>query len=56
MESRLTTKGRITLPKELRVHLNLKPGDKLHFFIDSHGKAGFVPKPSASRNRKTRQE
>ncbi len=30
----LTSKGQTTIPKEIRDHLNLKPGDKISFKIE----------------------
>ena len=36
-ETQLTTKGRVTLPREIRDCLGLKPGDKLTFTMLSDG-------------------
>ena len=36
-ESRLTSKGQITLPKAVRVRLNLKPGDRVLFIVEEDG-------------------
>ena len=36
-ETQLTTKGRVTLPREIRDCLGLKPGDKLTFTMLSEG-------------------
>jgi len=33
----VTSKGQITLPKEVREHLGLKRGDRVDFSIDSQG-------------------
>ena len=33
----LTTKGQTTIPKEVREHLGLRPGDRMRFSIDSDG-------------------
>ena len=30
---RITSKGQVTIPKAIRDHLNLKPGDRLDFVI-----------------------
>ena len=43
MESTLTTKGQITLPKALRAALHLKSGDKVIFEILEDG--AYVLKP-----------
>ena len=43
MESTLTTKGQITLPKALRVALHLKFGDKIVFEVLENG--GYILKP-----------
>ncbi len=37
MESALTSKGQVTIPKEAREHLGLKPGDRVRFFIQPDG-------------------
>ncbi len=33
----MTSKGQITVPKAVRVHLNLKPGDRVLFTISDAG-------------------
>ena len=33
----LTSKGQTTVPREIRVGLNLEPGDQLHFTLLSNG-------------------
>ena len=33
MESRITKKGQVTIPKAVRAHLGVKPGDRVKFFI-----------------------
>ncbi len=43
MESTLTTKGQITLPKALRAALHLKSGDKIIFEVLENG--GYILKP-----------
>ena len=35
--SSLTSKGQTTIPKPIRDHLRLQPGDRLDFSIDSSG-------------------
>lgn len=43
MESALTAKGQVTIPKEAREHLHLKPGDRVKFFIHSDGHVLILP-------------
>lgn len=33
----LTSKGQVTIPKEVRNHLNVAMGDRLEFFIEEDG-------------------
>ncbi|HEX5235938.1 MAG TPA: type II toxin-antitoxin system PrlF family antitoxin [Silvibacterium sp.] len=44
MESALTTKGQATIPKSIREHLHLSPGDRLKFFIHPDGTVVILPK------------
>jgi len=44
MESTLTTKGQVTIPKEMRDKLHLAPGDKVKFFIHPDGTVVILPK------------
>ncbi len=39
----LTGKGQTTIPKQVREHLKLKPGDKLDFVIESEGRVVIRP-------------
>ena len=39
----LTTKGQLTVPKEIREYLNLSSGDKIEFVISEKGKAIMKP-------------
>ena len=48
MQSRVTTGGRITLPKELRVNLGIEPGDKVNFVVDPSGHVVLRAKPLIS--------
>ena len=44
MESKITAKGQATIPKPIREHLGLKPGDRIKFFIHPNGSAVLLPK------------
>ncbi|HYY72909.1 MAG TPA: type II toxin-antitoxin system PrlF family antitoxin [Candidatus Bathyarchaeia archaeon] len=44
MESRITVKGQFTIPKAIREHLRLKPGDHVKFFIHPDGTVVLLPK------------
>jgi len=48
MESAITTKGQATIPKAVREHLHLKPGDRVKFFVRSDGSVVLLPKVSVS--------
>lgn len=48
MESAITTKGQATIPKVVRDHLRLKPGDRVKFFIHPNGSVVLLPKLPAS--------
>lgn len=37
MQTTITTKGQATIPKGVRDHLNLKPGDKVEFVLSENG-------------------
>jgi AbrB family looped-hinge helix DNA binding protein len=43
MESALTSKGQTTIPKAIRDHLGLKPGDRVKFFIHPDGTVVMLP-------------
>ena len=43
MESTLTSKGQVTIPKEAREHLHLRPGDRVKFFIFPDGRVVILP-------------
>ena len=40
----LTSKGQITIPREIRSHLRLKTGDRVDFFVDAEGHVTIEPK------------
>jgi len=44
MESAITTKGQATIPKAIREHLGLKPGDRVKFFVHPDGSVVLLPK------------
>jgi antitoxin PrlF len=48
MESALTSKGQTTIPKAIREHLRLKPGDRVKFFVHPNGTVVLLPKIPAS--------
>ena len=43
MISTLTSKGQLTVPKEVRELLKLKTGDKIQFMINKEGKIELSP-------------
>jgi AbrB family looped-hinge helix DNA binding protein len=47
MESAITVKGQATIPKAIREHLRLKPGDRVKFFVHPDGTVVLLPKVSA---------
>jgi len=51
MESAITVKGQATIPKAIREHLRLRPGDRVKFFVHPDGTVVLLPKlpPSALR-------
>jgi antitoxin PrlF len=48
MESAITVKGQATIPKSIRDHLGLQPGDRVKFFVHPDGSVVLLPKLSAS--------
>jgi AbrB family looped-hinge helix DNA binding protein len=44
MESALTAKGQATIPKAIRTHLHLEPGDRIKFFVHPDGSVVILPK------------
>jgi antitoxin PrlF len=51
MESAITVKGQATIPKAIREHLGLKPGDRVKFFVHPDGSVVLLPKLPASAMR-----
>jgi antitoxin PrlF len=48
MESAITVKGQATIPKAIREHLGLKPGDRVKFFLHPDGSVVLLPKLPAA--------
>ena len=48
MESAITVKGQATIPRTVRKHLGLKPGDRVKFFMHPDGSVVLLPKLPAS--------
>jgi AbrB family looped-hinge helix DNA binding protein len=48
MESAITVKGQATIPKAIREHLGLRPGDRVKFFVHPDGSVVLLPKLPAS--------
>jgi antitoxin PrlF len=48
VESAITSKGQATIPKAIREHLGLKPGDRVKFFLHPDGSVVLLPKLPAS--------
>ncbi len=49
MESALSIKGQATIPKAVREHLHLGPGDRIKFFKHPDGTVVILPKLPTSR-------
>lgn len=39
----VTSKGQVTIPKSIRDAFNIKPGDRIEFFIDDQGRVIVWP-------------
>jgi antitoxin PrlF len=44
MDSAITSKGQATIPKAIREHLGLRPGDRVKFFVHPDGSVALLPK------------
>jgi antitoxin PrlF len=44
MDSAITVKGQMTIPKAIRAHLGLKAGDRVKFFVHPDGTVVLLPK------------
>jgi len=51
MESAITVKGQATIPKAIREHLRVKPGDRIKFFVHPDGSVVLLPKRPAAKLR-----
>jgi antitoxin PrlF len=49
MESALSIKGQTTIPKAIRDHLHLEPGDRIKFFVHPDGSVVILPKIPTSK-------
>ena len=46
----LTTRGRVTLPKEIRTGANIEPGDRIQFTVLADGTIIVRPKKNRMRD------
>jgi AbrB family looped-hinge helix DNA binding protein len=42
-EAKMTSKGQITVPKDVRLKLGLKPGDRIRFLVEADGRVRLLP-------------
>ncbi len=42
-EAKMTSKGQITVPKDIRMKLGLKPGDRIRFLLEADGRVRLMP-------------
>lgn len=43
VQARLTGKGQVTIPKQIREYLHLDTGSKIDFVIDQNGEVKVIP-------------
>jgi antitoxin PrlF len=48
VESALSVKGQVTIPKAIREYLKLRPGDRIKFFLHPDGSVVILPKLSVT--------
>jgi antitoxin PrlF len=48
MDSAITSKGQATIPKAIREHLGLRPGDRVKFFVHPDGSVVLLPRLPAA--------
>jgi len=51
VDAAITSKGQATIPKTIREHLRLKPGDRVKFFVHPDGTVVLLPKRPVSAMR-----
>jgi AbrB family looped-hinge helix DNA binding protein len=51
MESVLSSRGQVTIPKAIREHLKVGPGDRIKFFKHPDGTVVLLPRLPTSRLR-----
>jgi AbrB family looped-hinge helix DNA binding protein len=49
MEATLSSKNQTTIPRQVRLYLNLKPGDRFKFFFQPDGAVVLLPKTRTSK-------
>ena len=42
-EAKMTSKGQITVPKDVRLKLGLRPGDRVRFIVEDDGRVRLLP-------------
>lgn len=55
-ESNLTSKGQVTIPKDIRDALGLLPGKPVRFEMDANGAARIIPAKKAADQRRAEFE
>lgn len=48
--STISSKGQTTIPVEIQRRLNVKPGDKIQYFLEADGRVPLVPKGLSLRD------
>ena len=54
METTLTIKGQVTIPKHIREQLRLEPGARVRFSVNAAGELIIQPAPLARKSAKSR--